>query len=76
MISNGVESIWNVFFCMGLILLSFSCLKLFVCCWMVFNLFFGFRYDIFIRVVFVILKEGGSLVMVKICKFCVGMYLC
>lgn len=30
----------------------------------------GFRYDIFTRAAFVILKDGGSPVTAKKCKFC------
>lgn len=43
---------------------------------MVLNLSLGFRYDIFTRAAFVILKEGGSSVTAKTCKFCAGMHLC
>ena len=37
------------------------------------HLRFGFRYDIFTRAAFVILKDGGSPVTAKKCKFCASM---
>jgi len=35
----------------------------------------GFRYDIFTRAAFVILKDGGSPATAKKCKFCASMQL-